>query len=380
MVRNPSPQGDESFFALNDHPNPKPPHLVLRDSFRKAGASAASGSIAPAAGGRLAANRSVRLAALGLLGGAIGIGGAVLGVSFVQASDRIDMYEVVRIDENQRRARRAGTPQVLPASHSSYAPARPTAFNPLSALDARGMVQFPDFNVNPFQPTTDAKARRKAKTARAGTAGTDTVSGSANEARSICVRLCDGYQHPLALLRDSADLKGHEALCKAMFPGVPTRVFRVAAGANGIDEAVGPDGKTYRDLPMAYAYQSSIDPACARPRTGAQTISVLRDFTLRPGDAVVIDGRPKVFSGSSTFPYKASNFRDFRASSAVSNTTRRQMDEIVGVSRQERLQREVRRMARVREANLRDGSTMIDIVRGGPTTGAPVRVIDLGSR
>ena len=137
---------------------------------------------------------------------------------------------------------------------------------------------------------------------------------------------------------------------------------------------------------MAYAYQTSIDPACARPRTGAQTVSLLKDFTLRAGDAVVINGRPKVFSGSTTYPFTASNFRDFRNSGVVSASARKQMDDIVGVSRQERLQREVRQMARVREANAMDANRAVDVVRGGPSISAersassPVRVIELPRR
>lgn len=379
MARNTNPRG-QSFLMMTDKQAPvlePAAHKVLRARFR-------GDEHRPA---RPVAN--LRLAALGLLGASIGIGSAVLAVSIVQANDRVDMYETTRFDDSVRKARRAAAPQVYNSSHSSYAPQRPALNQPLRSMNDRGLLTFPDFNLNPFIVNgADSKAgntRRKTKVETAAKAfGEDTlntVSGAANVPRSICVRLCDGYQHPLGYIRDSADLPAHQGLCNAMFPGVPTRVFRVAAGAEGIDDAVGPDGKTYRSLPMAYAYQTSIDPACARPRTGAQTVSLLKDFTLRPGDAVVINGRPRVFTGSNSYPFTAANFRDFRASAQVSEAARRQLDRVVGVSRGERLQREVRQMARVREANAIDATRAVDIVRGGPTPSAgSVRIIDLSKR
>jgi hypothetical protein len=366
MVREPNPPGDRSFFVVSDRVSdrPAPAHLALRARYlAKAEGSSSS-------------QRTIRLGALAALGVAIGAGSAVLGVSFVQASDRVDMYAVLQRDGAARRE------PVLPAAVSSYAPAGRAIHQPLGVVNGRGMVAFPSFELNPFHPRDAARAARTGKprsNARAG--ASETVSGAADVARSICVRLCDGYQYPLAHLRDGGDLRGHEALCAATFPGVPTRVFRVAAGADGIDGAVSRDGKTYASLPMAYAYQTSIDPACARPRTGGQDIAVMRDFTLRPGDAVVINGRPKVFNGASSFPYTAANFRDFRSAPTISNTTRKQMDEIVGVSRQERLQREARRMARVREANAGARDTAIDVVSGGASRSSPgVRVIELPRR
>lgn len=379
MARNTDPHG-QSFFVMTlsgEEVQHTPHHQILRDRFR---------------GQNHKSSRSVsalRLAALGFLGASIGIGSAVVGVSFVQASDNADMYAIIRQNERALQARRATAPQVVSTSHTSYAPSRPVANQPLGIVNDRGMIRFPDFNLNPFIPTgAERKATANRKKPKVETAALklgedtlDTVSGAANVPRTICVRLCDGYQHPLGYIRDSADVPAHTALCSAMFPGVPTRVFRVAAGAEGIDDATGPDGKSYRSLPMAYAYQTSIDPACARPRTGAQTVSLLKDFTLRAGDAVVINGRPRVFSGSSSYPFTAANFRDFRSSNVVSSTARKQMDDLVGVSRQERLQREVRQASRLREASAALPNRAVDVVRGGPSPASgEMRIIDLSKR
>lgn len=363
-----------SFLIVAEEAAPaSPPHQAIRVRFRAATAPA---SPAP---------KRLRLAALALLGGVVGIGGAVVGVSLVQAGDRNDVYDTIRYDDAQRQARRAA---VVPVSYTSqasaYAPAHALMANPLAVTNGRGAVAFPEFSFNPFnaaRPQGAAPHQRKA--GRSAGSGFDTVSGASNLPRSICVRLCDGYQHPIAPLRDSADLPGHEALCTAMFPGVPTRVFRVAAGADTIDDATGPDGKTYRALPMAYAYQSSIDPACARPRTGQQTVAVMKDFTLRPGDTVLINGRPRVFEGAASYPYSAANFRDFRSTSTVTPGVRQQIDLAVGVSRRERLEREARQLARVREASAGNANRASDARPGGLDIAgarAPARIIDMRAR
>jgi hypothetical protein len=359
MSRSQHPLAREGFLAVGPHASSgvEKPHAALREAYR---ADLERRSSTP---------RQLKLAALGALGAFIGIGGTVFGMSMVQASDRVDMYETFRGDQ-QRRAPAVRAPAYTTFSAPiPYAPAQRQAPQPLGRLTPQGAIMLPDFNLNPFNPTNRQQARRAGQK-RTDTAARmpedgvviDTNSGAANSPRTICVRLCDGFQHPLGYIRDASDMPGHEALCRAMFPDVPTRVFRVAAGAATIDDAVGPDGKTYNSLPMAWAYQTSIDPACARPRTGAQTVSLLKDFTLRPGDAVVTNGRVRVFSGGA-YPYTASNFRDFRQSSLVSAQTRGEIDRRVGISQMERLRAEVRRQSRVREAS-NTGRTAVDVIRG----------------
>jgi D-beta-D-heptose 7-phosphate kinase/D-beta-D-heptose 1-phosphate adenosyltransferase len=112
---------------------------------------------------------------------------------------------------------------------------------------------------------------------------------------------------------------------------VPTRVFRVAAAAQTIDDAVGPDGTTYRQLPMAYAYQTSIDPACASPRTGAQTVSIMKDFTLRAGDTVVATLASAMGAGMSL--HEATQLSNLAAGLAVAKvgTAAVTMDELWGL-------------------------------------------------
>jgi hypothetical protein len=132
---------------------------------------------------------------------------------------------------------------------------------------------------------------------------------------------------------------------------------------------------------MAYAYQKSIDPVCAKPRVGAQTVSLLKDFTLRPGDSVVLDGRVRTFNGASSYPFTSADFSDFRRSRAIGDATRREIDNRVGVSRQEQLQRQVRDQTRRREANATNPNVASDVVRGGPSLEkSAIRVIEISRR
>ncbi|MGL4729426.1 MAG: DUF2865 domain-containing protein, partial [Bosea sp. (in: a-proteobacteria)] len=160
-------------------------------------------------------------------------------------------------------------------------------------------------------------------------------------------------------------------LCKAMNPGVPVKVYRVAAGATSIDDAVGLDGKTYGSLPMAFAHEKSADPTCRPPIVQAdeRRVSILKDFTLRPGDAVVVNGSARIFSGASSYPFRTSDFRDFRSSGRLSDADRRKMDKTIGHSFKVASEREARRSLRQREASLSlPGLTATDIplsLRGG---------------
>ena len=119
-------------------------------------------------------------------------------------------------------------------------------------------------------------------------------------------------------------------------------------------------------------------------QAGERRVSLLRDFTLRPGDSVVLDGKVRTFVGGSRWPYSTRDFRDFRSASELSKDQRKQIDERVGVSRMEAEARSLRRQMRLREASLHDDSIASDatdrfVLRGSlePVQRGPVRVISL---
>lgn len=328
--------------------------------------------------------RAGRLAAMTALGLALGAGGAIFTVSLVQAEDDAGVRAFHQQEAAQRRAaRQFHQPTYQP---TAYAPARNSWNAPVLQMQPSGRIAHPAVDLNPFRKRPSATAERQAGKPRAATARHDTVSGAANAARTICVRLCDGFHAPIGFLPNSADLKAHDALCQAMNPGIPVKVFRVAAGAKSIDDARAADGQRYAALPMAYSHEKASDAAC-RPaivQEGERRVSLLRDFTLRPGDSVVIDGTVRTFAGSSRWPYSARDFRDFRSAAELSKSQRRQIDERVGVSRMEAQARSLRRQMRLREASLQDESRASDAdgvvaLRGSldPMRRGPVRIIPI---
>jgi len=323
------------------------------------------------------------MAALGL---SLGAGGAIFTVSLVQAEDDAGIRAFQQQEAANRRAARAAQQGAYTSSAATaYAPSRGGWQLPILQMQSDGRIAHPPIDLNPFR-----QRRLAAKTAgeqpakrHQAAARLDTVSGAADVARTICVRLCDGFQAPIGYLRNGSDMKGHEVLCQAMNPGVPVKVFRVAAGADTIDDARSADGKRYSALPMAYSYQKSADPAC-RPaivQAGERRVSLLRDFTLRPGDSVVLDGKVRTFAGGSNWPYSARDFRDFRSAAELTKSQRKQIDDRVGVSRLEAQSRSLRRQMRLREASLQDDNLASDAMTlRGPldaSTRGPVRVIPI---
>lgn len=296
----------------------------------------------------------LRLLAMAGFGLALGAGGTVLTVSLVQAEDDAGIRAFHREEATRGAERQLTRAAYASVPVSAYAPARQGWSAPFFQARPDGRLAPPPVEINPFKPRHAAPKQAQPR-ARQPAIRYDAASGAASVTQTICVRLCDGFHAPIGQLRSQSDLKAHEALCQAANPGVPVKVFKVAAGAAAIDDAVASDGKTYRSLPMAYAYERGADPACLPAIASAESrrASLLRDFTLRPGDSIVLDGRVRTFSGGK-WPYSAADFRDFRGSRELTASDRRQIDEKVGISHREAQLRALRRQLRVREASLHD--------------------------
>lgn len=157
--------------------------------------------------------------------------------------------------------------------------------------------------------------------------------------RSVCVRLCDGFYFPVGYLNAPDEIADHEALCQAACPSAPVKVFTAGPGAETIDQAVSREMKSYASLPTAFAYRQTRPAAACSCRQGIARdhVSPFRDFTLRPGDAVVVEGGAQVFEGASRWPFRPSDFTDFRQASALSKREIEKLDEILDISRRERL-------------------------------------------
>lgn len=145
------------------------------------------------------------------------------------------------------------------------------------------------------------------------------------EKRAVCVRLCDGYFFPMGNVHGAAvNLADQEAMCSRTCPGAPSHVYVLPAGSDKIEQASTPDGRLYSALPVAFRHTQTADNTCScQPSNERQLMSLMKDFTLRPGDAVATSTGVRVFKGAAHWPYRSKDFlslveaRSFKLSSAA---------------------------------------------------------------
>ena len=128
--------------------------------------------------------------------------------------------------------------------------------------------------------------------------------------RSMCVRLCDGFAFPVGAYHGEQDRVPHEAACQSQCPGARTALYVTPVGADAMREAVSVStGQAYSELPDAFHYTNVLSDACScHPPSGNRIMSLLRDFTLRRGDAVMTASGVQVFHGGARYPYSRRDF------------------------------------------------------------------------
>ena len=127
---------------------------------------------------------------------------------------------------------------------------------------------------------------------------------------SMCVRLCDGFAFPVGAYHGSEDNTSHEATCRSECPGAQTALYILPSGTSSINESSDArTGEAYSELPVAFHYTTVLSDACScHAKSGGRIASLLRDFTLRRGDAVMTRNGFQVFHGGTSFPYKRKDF------------------------------------------------------------------------
>lgn len=127
---------------------------------------------------------------------------------------------------------------------------------------------------------------------------------------SMCVRTCDGFGFPVGAFHGEGDIAAHEATCRSECPGAQTALYVLPNGTSSIDEAVDVhSGKPYSQKAAGFHYTTYLDESCScHPKGGNRIASLLHDFTLRRGDAVVTASGVKVFHGAVHFPYRQVDF------------------------------------------------------------------------
>ena len=136
---------------------------------------------------------------------------------------------------------------------------------------------------------------------------------------AYCVRLCDGRYFPIERAGDATPAQA----CSSFCPASHTKIYN---GSN-IDQAVGQDGKPYRELATAFTYREKIVPGCTcngKNAFGLVNTPVEDDPTLRRGDIVATNSGLMAYSGGSG---RKQSFTPIGAYSGLSADLRRRLTE-----------------------------------------------------
>jgi hypothetical protein len=122
---------------------------------------------------------------------------------------------------------------------------------------------------------------------------------ASNTYRTICVRTCDGYYFPISYSTVPERFADDDKACHAMCPAAQVSLFTYRNPGEDVAQAISTDGKTYSELPNAFAYRKTYNPNCrCKPagETWAQALKYLDDQTVENGDIVVDEQRAKQLS------------------------------------------------------------------------------------
>ncbi|MGE3244724.1 MAG: DUF2865 domain-containing protein [Beijerinckiaceae bacterium] len=200
----------------------------------------------------------------------------------------------------------------------------------------------------------ETKRSRDRKVASVSTSDNDESSGRSFSlgARSVCVRLCDGYHFPVGQLENKGDIKAHEAICSGLCPGAPTRLYVQSSGSEDISEATSARGhKPYAALPIALRHTVKRDKTCsckAPDQPYMAMISLRKDFTLRKGDAVMTEVGIRVFRGARRWPYNKRDFSTLGAARNLSRSDRRILNALERASSERSIAEQTARRVRAR--------------------------------
>ncbi len=138
---------------------------------------------------------------------------------------------------------------------------------------------------------------------------------------AYCVRLCDGRFFPIQRQGGQSPAQA----CNSFCPASQTKIYN----GSSIDNSVGPDGRSYRELSTAFTYREKIVPGCTcngKDAFGLVNTPVAEDPTLRPGDIVATNNGLMAYNGG-TSARTAANFTPVASYSGLSADLRRRLTE-----------------------------------------------------
>jgi Protein of unknown function (DUF2865) len=117
--------------------------------------------------------------------------------------------------------------------------------------------------------------------------------------RTVCVRMCDGYYFPISYSTTPASFPQDEQVCQRMCPAAEVSLYSHRNPGEDISQALSTAGRSYSELPNAFAFRKAFNPSCScRPpgQTWQQALKHLEDNTVEQGDIVVTEEQAKLLS------------------------------------------------------------------------------------
>jgi hypothetical protein len=128
-------------------------------------------------------------------------------------------------------------------------------------------------------------------------------AGMGNTYRTLCVRICDGYYFPISYSTVPSKFADDEKVCQAMCPAAEAVLYSHRNPGEDIAQAVSNTGRSYSELPSAFAYRKAFNASCscrAAGQTWADALKQLDDQTVEQGDILVNEERAKLLSQPQT--------------------------------------------------------------------------------
>lgn len=137
------------------------------------------------------------------------------------------------------------------------------------------------------------------------TPGGPPPSAGGNTYRTVCVRTCDGFYFPISYSTTPASFPQDEQVCQRMCPAAEVALYSHRNPGEDIAQAISTGGRTYSELPNAFAFRKAFNASCScRPpgQTWQQALKHLDDNTLEQGDIVVTEEQAKLLSQPKAAP------------------------------------------------------------------------------
>ena len=120
---------------------------------------------------------------------------------------------------------------------------------------------------------------------------TDTDRRALGGSLAVCVRSCDGGFFPISYSARRADMGNLQDLCTALCPNTEAKVYTRSLSRD-MKTAISADGEAYSDMPNAFKYEKTFDPACTCKPANQTWVEALAEAEkvlgeTRKGDIIV---------------------------------------------------------------------------------------------